>query len=307
MQIGKRGYPYPILNNATNYNCYKKSTYSLEYESEEEHNNFTLKNVRIETNSDELKCLIEKKLVKAMIVIESSSTIFKYSEEISTTPKNIVIPIGNLSGKIEISSIVYATENIVGFSSNDFTEDFDNYKFNIEKYCPIAIDDGYVVKVEYNDFDDRKVSSIFSVVESYDSELKNMKVINGDRKIKIELPEDEFKKFDALNGQSIFYNIFFSIIIIPALSSCLKDFQSEVKYQEKTIEDISDSHSWFLSIQNVYKKIYNNDIKDEEFINLDALEFSQTIFDYCTVNSIKDFYDIIKRKTDTSEEDEENV
>ena len=141
MQIGKRGYPYPILNNATNYNCYKKSTYSLEYENEEDHNNFTLKNVRIETNSEELKCLIDKKLVKAMIVIESSSTIFKYTEEISTTPKNIIIPIGNLSGKVEISSIVYATENIVGFSSNDFTEDFDSYKFNIEKYCPIAIDD----------------------------------------------------------------------------------------------------------------------------------------------------------------------
>lgn len=307
MQIGKRGYPYPILNNATNYNCYKNSTYSLEYESEEDSNNFILKNVRLETNSEELKNMLDKNLVKAMIVIESSSTIFKYSEEISTKPKDIILPIGNLSGKVEISSIVYAIENLVGFSSNDFTEDFDSYKFNIEKYCPIAIDDGYVVKVEYDDFDDKKVSSIFSVVESYDPELKHMKVINSDRKIKIELPEDEFKKFDALNGQSTFYNIFFSIIIIPALTTCLKDFQAEIKYQEKTIEDISDSHSWFLSIQNAYKKIYNKDIKNEEFVNLDALEFSQTIFDYCSVNSIKDFYDIIKRKTDASEEEDENV
>ena len=307
MQIGKRGYPYPILNNAANYNCYKNSTYSLEYENAEDPNNFILKNVRIETNSEELKNMLNKNIAKAMIIIESSATIFKYSEEISTTPKDIILPIGNLSGKVEISSIVYVTENLVGFSSNDFTEDFNNYKFNIEKYCPIAIDDGYIVKIEYDDFADKKVSSIFSVVESYDPELKYMKVINGDRKIKIELPEDAFKKFDALNGQSTFYNIFFSMIIIPALTACLKDFQAEIKYQEKTIEDISDSHSWFLSIQNVYKKIYNKDIKDEEFINLDALEFSQTIFDYCSVNSIEDFYDLIKRKTDVSEEDDENV
>lgn len=307
MQIGKRGYPYPILNNAANYNCYKNSTYSLEYENAEDQNNFILKNVRIETNSEELKNMLNKNIAKAMIIIESSATIFKYSEEISTTPKDIILPIGNLSGKVEISSIVYATENLVGFSSNDFTEDFNNYKFNIEKYCPIAIDDGYIVKIEYDDFADKKVSSIFSVVESYDPELKYMKVINGDRKIKIELPEDAFKKFDALNGQSTFYNIFFSMIIIPALTTCLKDFQAEIKYQEKTIEDISDSHSWFLSIQNAYKKIYNKDIKDEEFINLDALEFSQAIFDYCSVNSIEDFYDLIKRKTDVSEEDDENV
>lgn len=307
MQIGKRGYPYPILNHATNYNCYKTSTYSLEYEIEEDFNNFILKNVRVETNSEELKNMLDTKLVKAMIVIESSSTIFKHSEEITIKPKDIILPIGNLSGKVEISSIVYAIENLVGFSSNDFTEDFDSYKFNIEKYCPIAIDDGYVVKVEYDDFDGKKVSSIFSVVESYDPELKHMKVINGDRKIKIELPEDEFKRFKILNGQSTFYNIFFSIIIIPALTTCLKDFQAEIKYQEKTIEDISDSHSWFLSIQNAYKKIYNKDIKDEEFINLDVLEFSQTIFDYCSVNSLRDFYDIIKRKNDASEEDNDNV
>ena len=101
MQIGKRGYPYPILNNATNYNCYKNSTYSLEYENAEDSNNFILKNVRIETNSEELKNMLAKKLAKAMIIIESSATIFKYSEEISTTPKDIVLPIGNLSGSFK--------------------------------------------------------------------------------------------------------------------------------------------------------------------------------------------------------------
>ncbi len=36
MQIGKKGYPYPILNNAKNFNCYKNETYSLELEELEE-------------------------------------------------------------------------------------------------------------------------------------------------------------------------------------------------------------------------------------------------------------------------------
>ena len=40
MQIGKRGFPYPVLNNAVNYNCYKDSNYSLYYETVEDSNIF---------------------------------------------------------------------------------------------------------------------------------------------------------------------------------------------------------------------------------------------------------------------------
>ncbi len=47
MQIGKKGYPYPVLNNAKNFNCYKNETYSLELEEIEDGNNYILKNTRI--------------------------------------------------------------------------------------------------------------------------------------------------------------------------------------------------------------------------------------------------------------------
>lgn len=303
MQIGKRGFPYPVLNNAINYNCYKESNYSLNYETVEDSNNFILKNVRIETNSIDLKQLLELKIAKAMVVIESSKTIFKHCEEISLEPKDIIIPIGNLCGKVEVSSIVYATKDINNYISADFSDDYFGYNFTIEKYCPIAVDDGFISKVEYDDFNDKKVSSIFSVVKSFDSELKHMKVFNDDRKIKIELPEQEFQKFDTLNGEELFSNIFFSIIIIPALSSCLKELQMEIKYDGKTLEDIVDSHTWFLSIQNAYKKMTNIDLNDDDFVNLDVLEFSQLVMNSCIVSSIDDFFDIITRKNYIQEED----
>ncbi len=303
MQIGKKGFPYPVLNNAANYNCYNESNYELVYDTVEDVNNFILKDVKIETNSGDLKQLLELKVVKAMIVIESSSTIYKYTEEIFLTPKDIVIPISNLSGKIEISSIVYATQDIENFISDDFSEDFQGYHFTIEKYCPIAVDDGFVSKIEYDDFNDKKVSSIFSVVKSFDPDLKHMKVFNDDRKIKIELPEQQFQKFDSLNGEELFSNIFFSIIIIPALSSCLKDLQMEVKHDNKTIEDLIDSHTWFLSVQNAYKRMTNIDLTDSDFVNLDTLEFSQLVMNSCVVSSIEDFFDIITRKNYNQEDD----
>ena len=303
MQIGKKGYPYPILNNAKNFNCYMNDTYSLELEEVEDGDNYILKNVRIETNSELLKRLLETKKAKAMIMIESSATIYKYSEEISLEPKDIIIPINRLAGRVEISSITYATETITDLNSPDFIDDFAGYSFRIEKYCPIAIDDGRISKIEYDDLEDKKVSSIFSVVKSFDSDKRIMTVINDDKKIKIELPEKEYKNFDRLNGQSIFQHIFFSIIIIPALSMCLKEIQEELKYHNKMIEDIIDVHTWFISVQNAYKKITGTTLTEEIFMATDVLELSQLIMDDCIVNSIDDFHDIITRTNDIEEDE----
>lgn len=303
MQIGKKGFPYPILNNAKNFNCYVNDTYALELEEVEDGDNYILKNVHIETNSNLLKELLRNNKAKAMIMIECSLTLFKYSEEISIEPKDIIIPINKLSGRVEISSITYATDTISDFKSSDFIDDYSGYSFKIEKYCPIALDDGIVSKIEYDDLDDKKVSSIFRVVPSFDSERKIMNVINDDKIIKIELPKKEHENFDRLNGQPIFQHIFFSIIIIPALSMCLKEIQDELKYQDKIIEDIIDVHTWFISVQNSYKKLTGTELTEEIFMALDVLELSQMIMDDCIVNSIDDFYDIITRTNDSDEEE----
>lgn len=304
MQIGKKSYPYPVLNNAKNFSCYKNSIYSLELEELEDGDNYILKNIRVETNSNLLKELLNNGNAKAMVMIECSSTLFKYSEEISLDPKNIVIPINKLSGRVEISSITYATETISDLSSDDFIDDFSGYAFRVEKYCPIALDDGIISKIEYDDLEDKKVSSIFSVVKSFDSSKKIMTVINDDRKIKIELPKHEYENFNKLNGQSIFQHIFFSIIIIPALSMCLKEIQDELKYQNKMIEDVVDMHTWFISVQNAYKKMTGLTLTEEIFLSLDVLELSQIIMDDCIVNSIDDFHDIITRTMDRDDEEE---
>lgn len=303
MQISKKGFPYPTLNNARNYNCFKNSIYELCFEEEITEKSCLLKNVRIATDSELLIKLINEKKVQPMIMIECSSTIYKHSEAISIEEKNIEIPIGNLSGPVEVSSIVYTLERIEDFESPDFIDEYQGYKFNIEKYCPIAIDDGVTLTIEYDDLNDKKVSSIFSVVKSFDSEKKVMTVINDDKKIKIELPENEYNNFDRLNGQEMFQNVFFSIIIIPALTICLSEIQEGVRYNNKTIEDIIDEHKWFLSVNNAYKKINGEDITLDILKNINILELSQSVMNDCIVNSINDFLEIITRTSVTEEEE----
>jgi hypothetical protein len=299
MQLGKRIIPYPIINSLNNNNSYKNASYSLEFEDYEDPNNFVLKNAKINTNSEELKNMLKENILNAVVVIDCSRTIFKRIENISTDSKDIVIPLSNLKGRVEISSFVYANKSINNYSSDDFLEDYEGYSFNIEKYSFFAVDDGFTVKVEYDDSEDKKVSSIFSIIKSYNESLKCMEVYPEERKIKIVLPKKEFNYYAGLKTREIFSNIFFSIILIPALVDCLKDLQKE----EKSIESIVEQYSWFNSIKRAYKKLYSVEIDDVAFKQLNALTFSQEAINFCLISSIDDFVKIINRKNENMEDE----
>lgn len=283
MRIGKRLFPYPTINNSKIASCFKNSNYSLEYDDESDNENLVLKNAHIQIDNDELIKLIVDKKAEAVVIIECSSTIFRTVKSISIEPKDIIIPLHNLRGKVEISSFIYAKEEFE-YSNDDFLDDYEGYSFTIEKYDILAIDDGFTTKIEYNESEDKKLSSIFRVIKSTDPELKVMKVDSGDKFIKIVLPEKEFGYYDNLKNRDYFKNIFFSIIAIPSLIKCLQEFKNE----RVDIDYIRLNHSWFDSIMVAYKKNYNEELTDEIFADMPVEEISQTLLNYATVSSIED-------------------
>lgn len=283
MRIGKRLFPYPTINNSKLASCLKNSSYSLEYEDASDNDNLVLKNAHIKIDNEKLVKLLVDKKAEAVIIIECSSTIFRTVKAISIEPKDIIIPLHNLRGKVEISSFIYAKENFE-YDNDDFLDDYEGYSFAIEKYDILAIDDGFTTKIEYNESEDKKLSSIFRVIKSTDPELKVMKIDSSDRFIKIILPEKEFGYYDNLKNRDYFRNIFFSIIAIPSLIKCLQEFKNEMM----DIDDIRLNHSWFDSVMVAYKKRYNEELTDEIFSDMPVEEIAQTLMNYATVTSIED-------------------
>ncbi len=283
MRIGKRLFPYPTINNSKIASCFKDSNYALEYDDASDNENLILKNIHISIDNDKLISLLVDKKVEAVVIIECSSTIFRTSKQVSIEPKDIIIPLHNLRGKVEISSFIYAKEDFK-YKNDDFLDDYEGYSFDIEKYDILAIDDGFTTKVEYDESEDKKLSSIFRVIKSKDPDLKTMKVDSGDKFIKIVLPEKEFGYYDNLKNRDYFKNIFFSIIAIPALIKCLQEFKNE----RIDIDYIRLNHSWFDSIINAYKKQYDKELTDEVFVDIQVEELAQTLMNYATVGSIED-------------------
>ena len=113
-------------------------------------NYFMIEKAYVEVENQDIERLLSDGRAKAIMVVECSATVFREKYEIGIEPKDISIPIGNLNDKVEISSFIYANQDIEHFNSNDFLEDFADFDFSIEKYDILAVDDGFTTKVVFS-------------------------------------------------------------------------------------------------------------------------------------------------------------
>lgn len=289
MRIGKKLFPYPTINNSKNASCFQNSNFALIYDDVEDDNNLVLKNAHIELDNQELLKLFEQGKIDAAVIVECSSTIFRKSFKISRIPADIKIPITNLRDQVVISCFVYATEDF-SYKNDDFLEDYQGYTFNIEKYDILAIDDGFTTRIEYDESKDKKVSSIFSIIKDELISNNVMKIEPTVKKIVIHLPEEQFGCYENMKNNDNYQEIFFSILTIPALISCLQTIQDQMLYNGVTLDDIHLDYSWFSSIEYAYKNQFNENLDENKFKKLNVVELSQQLMNYATVTAISDLF-----------------
>ena len=290
MQIGNKLFPYPVISSSAS-NCFCNSKYSFESEDSSDGQHYILGNARIVVENDYLRKLLEEKKISAKLIVECTYTVYRESFDISTEPRDIKIDVGNLKDKVEISCYMYANEDIDNYSNEDFIEEYRDYKFNIEKNSVIGIDDGFSTIIEYNEELDKKVASIFMIIPVEDCE--SMRVESLTSKIVIKLPKSEFDHYSVLRNNSNFNNIIFSMLAIPALAQCLKEFQDKIILSEYELDDFEMDHRWMISIRKAYKKLYNTELTDEIFVNTDVFELAQKLLNNGTIKGIKDLFNIV--------------
>ena len=303
MRIGKKLFPYPTLNNSKNITCFKNCDFSLEYDDCDDEENLILKNAHIKVNDEVINKLLDESKLKATVIVECSSTIFRKSYDISRIPNDIIIPINNLSEQVVISSFIYATENI-NFISPNFLDDYDGYSFEIEKYDIIAIDDGFTTRIEYDEDKDKKVSSIFSIVKDETIENKVMKFEPTARKIIIHLPEEQFGCYENMKNNDNYQELFFSIMTIPALIYCLQNIQDRLIFSDYSLDEIKIDYRWFESIEVAFKNLNGVALTEDNFKKYDVSLLAQQLMNNASVTAISDLFKQEFRKMIRGDEDE---
>lgn len=303
MQIGNKLFPYPTINNIGLRNCFKETMYAFKCNDYNDGKNYVLENAYIEINNDNIRNLITEGYLGVGLIIECSATVYRKMFELSLEPQDILIPIGDLRDRVEISCYIYAKRDIEKFMDNDFLDDYNGYSFKIDKNDIIAIDDGFTTIIDFDESVDKKVASIFQVIRNKSAE--SMLIENKSKKIVISLPDQEFGNYDILRKNDNFQNIIFAMIAIPALTYCLKDLQDKIEREEYDMDSIEMDYHWFISVKNAFKKQNEVELNEERFKKEDVSVMAQKLLNDGDLNGIKDLFEIaIKKRLGGGEDDE---
>lgn len=286
MRVGRKLFPYPVINNSEKISSFKDSTFSLVYEDESDEENLILKDAHLIIDDMNLISLISQGKVKGALIVECSATIYREKFDIGMKNRDIIIPLSELNDKVYISSFLYATENISNYKSENFLEDYEDYSFNIEKYDILAADDGFMKIIEYDQEEDQKSDSIFSVIKT--KNIDTMLVDYNQKKIIIKLPENEHNLYYNLRYNKTYQPIFFSMMAIPALSNVIQKIR--ILEPDLEIDEIADEYYWFNAVLSSYEKMYGKKLSNELFRELEPLTLSQRLLNNSTMEGINKLF-----------------
>lgn len=311
MQIGNRIFPYPVVNrneelsDFINGACYKLAFGEPENPIISDRHYLTLKDVHIELVDDTLREFVQNGYMEATLVVESPESVFRKTYSIGLTPITIKVPLIVLSGKVTISSYLYATKDIFEYKSINFNEDFSNIEFELNKFDIVGIDDGFSFNIEHNDLADNVSESIFEIIRGENSQKYiQYNTDEGDSKIYIYLPKEKFEQYSQVKTSRPFMYIFMGLIVVPVLVDIFNRLKNEFRFCEDII-DINESYPWFKSVARSYKSIENMNLSVSTFMNSNTLEFAQEIFNNMNVQAIEDAYNMIINEIE-GEQDGEN-
>ena len=268
MRIGKRLFPYPVLNNAKLYSQFKSATFTLEYEEMVTEETYSLQNIRCDITSDYLISLIKEGKAQIVVVIECASTMFRRHYNLPLEPSKIVIPIADLNGKVSVSAFVVATQDIDNYACEDFLDDYEGYAFAIEKNDILAVDDGFTNRIDFDEDEDNKKSSIFIVIKDKTIKDETMRVDYDSEKVIIYLPEGQRNSYEATKRMWKFRSLHFSILVVPALSYAIQ----ELRRTGGLLDQLRLDYKWFNSFLIAYKAINDNEeLTDEQFMSMNVM------------------------------------
>lgn len=286
MRVGKKLFPYPILNKDINLSTYVNSSFSMSYMHEIDDVYLYLNHVKINLGNDYLLDLHTKGIIKFILIVECSSTIFREHFSLTLESRNIRIPMDVLDEKVQISCFGYATNELKNFNHQSFHEDYQSIGFEIEKHDLMIIDDGYELKLTTKEVEDNQVSSIFVVVQDLSSSSKTMQVILDQRNIRIILSKDAYMQYDMIKKHPGLKYTFFSTLLIPALSYAIE------MVKQKGFDESENEYDWLSSVSRSYAIIYKKNM-DTEMDSVNSLEVAQLLLDSPIILTINELNRIV--------------
>lgn len=306
MLIGNKVFPYPLLRDKDNNSDYKSTQFCFDFERDNDipiiiNGMLVLKNIAFYLDNPEIKQLYAEGVVRAICEIECSNTVYREIFEIYETPMTKEISISNFSNIVTVSAYLVATKAIESFISTDFVDDYEGYSFHINPSNVLAADVGIKFRVDIDESNDNKMSSIFTIVKKDDAE-GIVTYNNEPNKIVIYLNPEDYSIYDTMKNHSMYNSVFFASLVIPALAGCLQEIQSNF-VEGEPVDEICDDKQWFKSVMKRYACVKGKELESEDFSVINCFELAQLLMNESTDKSIRDFYQLAVNGEEVNEDE----
>lgn len=295
MLIKSRLFPYPILDQFEETNCYDDSSFTLSYDIEEDDKNNLIK-LTISYNLDEenLLGLIKKGDCKTSVLIDCSYTNFRQQFDFGENNELVLtFPRDNFLESTEICGLIIANKPLAGFKSKKFKELYKGIEFDIEKNDILALYQAEPFHTEFEDEDIRKIESIFSIKrnEKIEEGFKVDFALNP-KKIIIWVPSKTYDIYDSTKLYTDYTkNCYFSFFLTSTIATILQEIKLSDDFED--IQDVCFKYKWFKSIIKSYKTNTGNDLTLEIIKKEEPTYLAQILLGNCVVKGIESFNEIL--------------
>ena len=278
MQVKNKIFPYPVINHNLSLSNFGEKSFLFVFEQEQNESAFILKNARFETDSEFINKLYNDGLITVYCVVECSDTVYRKKYELNNTGKDIVLPKVDFTERVDVSMFAVALNDFV-YKSDEFDEDYCGFDIEIEKNDIVGANDGFRLIFDHEEDEDSFAHSIFSIITSHDMEPGAYTVeCSTGRKIVVTMSDEDFKNYKTIYTVPVYKEVFFNMILIPALIEGLSLCQMFLKeLDSRDLEDAGNQYIWFRSIVASYKKLKGVELSTEDFKKVSVAFLAQEL------------------------------
>lgn len=274
MNIKDRLFTYPVLSSDSM--DFINSTFAASYDYETLGVISISFKFRCQLENTKIIELINQKKARLCVHIECSLTSYRKMFDLKINDvTEIKLDLRKINGRIEMISLVVATEDIFEYYSEDFNEDYENRSFYIDKGSILAYASLGSITINKNIQEFKNVESIFTITKLQSEEETPFSIDLDSEKIKIGLPQKQFE-FYNLNCNNIqLQGIFNSLLVLPSLIFVFETLTS-------SREEYSDKR-WYIALEYNFKKLGRDLVSDLQSIaneDITSNELAQIIMDY---------------------------
>lgn len=250
----------------------------------------TLKNETIET-------LITDGKAKIYVFVCCVANFYREALEIKSFEESIEIPIDALSGRVDLTLIVSATEQL-NYQNAFQHSDYGDKVFDIACGDILAVSDTicFVAEKEYDSL--RKIDSIISIVADEDLKPNDpLTIIDWmNDKIKVEIPKSLYDKYMILQKakKDTPTTTLENVIFLPILVSIISEWQKNEQYEDDYMP-----YRWFRAIRARAENL--NLIKDIQEGKQSSFVLAQKMLDVPITRCIDEVMNKWKRSREGEE------